>query len=589
MLQPYPTRFDWSRWLLVPYLFLAGVQGTALAGVLTFSHRVLYPNYAATPNIWGINPLTDQSLAGAIMWVPMSLAFLFALVWVVGQQFTGQRVTPIPSRQHHSNRAARRQAFRVPRKGWRDRGQAGESILGLLLKRRVVRRFFRLTLLVLAIVVIVDGLTGPQVSPINLAGVLPWIHWRGLLVLVLLFGGNFFCMACPFTSFRPLARKLFAPDRHWPKRLQNKWLAIGMLVGFFWAYEAFALWDRPFWTAVIAVGFFLVAFVFDVTFVEAPFCKFVCPIGQFNFVQSLVSPTEITIRNSQVCSGCRTKDCITGNDYSSGCQTSLFQPQKLGNMDCTFCFDCVEACPHDNVALVAIGRGAHLADDRRRSGIGRFGERFDLAAIIVLLFFAAFVNAAWMTAPVIELERSLVDWTGFGRLPLMTIGMLLALGVSPLILVSTTAWLSGRGEKGQLTIQANIAAFAPALIPLGMGMWLAHYSFHLFTSADSILIAANRAWSDWNGAETSISRVACACCTADSISWLLPLELGFLGLGLCLSFVTAYRISLREASDQRFAIRSLSPWCLLMILFYVSCVWVLLQPMQMRGSLMVGM
>ena len=45
-----------------------------------------------------------------------------------------------------------------------------------------------------------DGLRGPQVGAMNLAGVLPWIHWRGFVVLGLLAAGNVFCMACPFTA-----------------------------------------------------------------------------------------------------------------------------------------------------------------------------------------------------------------------------------------------------------------------------------------------------------------------------------------------------------------------------------------------------
>ena len=30
-----------------------------------------------------------------------------------------------------------------------------------------------------------------------------------------------------------------------------------------------------------------------------------------------------------------------------GCELALVQPRKVGNMDCTFCMDCVRACPHD--------------------------------------------------------------------------------------------------------------------------------------------------------------------------------------------------------------------------------------------------
>ena len=56
---------------------------------------------------------------------------------------------------------------------------------------------------------------------------------------------------------------------------------------FLWAYEAFALWDSPWWTAWIVLAYFAAAFVIDGFFRGASFCKYVCPIGQFNFVQSL--------------------------------------------------------------------------------------------------------------------------------------------------------------------------------------------------------------------------------------------------------------------------------------------------------------
>ena len=63
----------------------------------------------------------------------------------------------------------------------------------------------------------------------NLAGVLPWIHWRGLLILGLLVAGNVFCMACPFTLPRTLARRWFPAGRPWPRWLRSKWLAVGLI------------------------------------------------------------------------------------------------------------------------------------------------------------------------------------------------------------------------------------------------------------------------------------------------------------------------------------------------------------------------
>src|SRR6266487_2132080 len=93
---------------------------------------------------------------------------------------------------------------------------AGFDLLRLPLVGRFVRwRHARLTLqmplFALAVVLVLHGLFGPELAPKNLATLLTWVHYRGLLVLVLLVAGNFFCLACPFLLPRELARRLFRP------------------------------------------------------------------------------------------------------------------------------------------------------------------------------------------------------------------------------------------------------------------------------------------------------------------------------------------------------------------------------------------
>ena len=173
------------------------------------------------------------------------------------------------------------------------------------------------------------------------------------------------------------------PGRSWPRLLRSKWLAVALVALFLWSYEAFALWDSPWLTAWIAIGYFAAAFVVDGLFRGAAFCKYVCPIGQFNFVQSLVSPLEVRVREPAVCATCQTKDCIRGSAAAPGCGTHLFQPRKLGNLDCTFCLDCVHACPHENVGVLATISGGSLTNvDAFRSGIGRLSRRTDVAALV---------------------------------------------------------------------------------------------------------------------------------------------------------------------------------------------------------------
>ena len=216
----------------------------------------------------------------------------------------------------------------------------------------------------------------------------------------------------PVHGAAALARRWLPKAWSWPRPLRNKWAAVVLLGLFLWAYEAFSLWDSPWWTAWIAVGYFVAAFVVDGLFRGAAFCKYLCPIGQFNFVQSLASPLEVRVRDPGVCAACRTKDCIRGRDGVPGCEMHLFQPRKVGNMDCTFCLDCVHACPHDNVGVSAGAPLSGLSRDPARSGVGRFGSRPDLAALVLVLAFGAFANAAGMVGPVQEWQGRLSSLLG---------------------------------------------------------------------------------------------------------------------------------------------------------------------------------
>lgn len=79
----WPARSPWPRWAMIPYLALAELQNSALAAILTFADRVIYPAYETVPRRWDISALEDQSIAGVIMWVPGSLAFVAPMLWLI--------------------------------------------------------------------------------------------------------------------------------------------------------------------------------------------------------------------------------------------------------------------------------------------------------------------------------------------------------------------------------------------------------------------------------------------------------------------------------------------------------------------------
>jgi polyferredoxin len=438
---------------------------------------------------------------------------------------------------------------------------------------------------VLAGLIVYDGFRGPQIGSMNLAGVLPWIHWRGLVVLGLLVTGNVACMACPFLVPRTLARRWLPQGRNWPRRLRTKWLAVVLLALFLWAYEAFALWDSPWWTAWLVLAYFAAAFVIDGFFRGAAFCKYVCPIGQFNFVQSLVSPLEVRVREPEVCAACKTRDCIRGNDEVWGCELKLFVPRKASNMDCTFCLDCIHACPHDNVGIRAGWPGKALWHDSLRRGFDQLGRRPDVAALIVLLAFGGFVNAAGMVAPVLEWRDALAARLHQPSALLVISGYyiagLLALPALAVGISSTICRWAGRLEESRLDVASR---FALALVPLGFSMWLAHYSFHFLASFDVVTPAVERFAGDLGWPTVGQPEWARACCRVVA-DWIPRLEVLFLDLGLLLSLYVAYRIALQQTERAPQALKVLAPWAALLVLLFATGVWIVLQPMQMRGTL----
>jgi cytochrome c oxidase assembly factor CtaG/ferredoxin len=571
VVQPWPTTPQWPRWTIVPYLLCGDLVTTALSAVLCFSDRLLYAAYAIVPRLFGISALSDQAAAGAIMWVFGSFVLLGAAVIIsVGL------LDPSVARRKKSVRTHRSpppfDLLRTP-------------IAGSLLRARYGRRALQAILLILAVAVIADGFLGHPMAPMNLAGVLPWTYCRAIVVVALLAAGNFFCMACPFTLPRELGRRLGLATRHLPEALRTKWFAVGLLVAFFWAYEVFDLWDSPRLTAWILLGYFAAAFAVDTLFRGASFCKYVCPIGQFNFLSSFVSPLEVRVRSPQACTACTTHDCIRGNDRLRGCELQLFLPRKVGNMDCTFCLDCVKACPHDNIGILVLAPGLDLSRDPVRSSLGRLSRRPDIAALALVLVFSAFVSASAMSAPVKAWREGLTGrFPMASTLPFTSLLFLVALVVAPALLVGT-ATLAGRTLAHIAKPSWELSCrFSMALLPVGLAMWGAHLLFHLSTAWSTAWPVVQRAASDlgtdWLG--TAHWTASSPFFSPDTV---LAIQMLLLDAGVLLSLYVGWNIARACTIRVQDGLLLFAPWGVVTAALYAAGVWVLIQPMQMRGMI----
>ncbi len=477
-------------------------------------------------------------------------------------------------------------------------------------RMRTGRLVLQTPFFIVAALLIYDGFTGPELAAQNLATVAPWVHYRGIVVLAILLAGNLFCMGCPFTIPRTLAKRLSLRKRRFPRLLRNKWLAIAALFGIFFAYEWLDLWASPALTAWLIVAYFVASFALEAFFGESAFCKYVCPLGTFNFVYSTASPTQITAKNLDVCASCVGKECVNGSyaeqtairideiptldggvkqvevvhgpQGTPGCGTELFVPQIKSNLDCVLCLDCVRACPHDNVALMARVPGRELLQP------GAWPKRWDVSMLVIGLSFLGLFNAFGMVPPVFDLMRTVSDFLGLDALEaslreFVVLALLFMINglLVPLTLTLSAAYLSRRaaGATKKYSQRETVAAFAPAFIPVGFGIWIAHYGFHFLIGALTIVPVFQNflldhritflGQPDWTMGGLPESTVG--------FVQVLALVGGFLW-----SAWIAQRVALRLY--RRDAVPGLLPWMLLLLGLTAVGVWIFSLPMEMRGT-----
>jgi hypothetical protein len=258
---------------------------------------------------------------------------------------------------------------------------------------------------------------------------------------------------------------------------------------------------------------------------------------------------------------------------------------RVGNLDCTMCLDCVHACPHDNIALAARTPGAELLERGRRSGIGRLAQRADLAARAAVFTFAALVSAFAMTSPSYLVEQRLAATIGtHTEWPVLAIVFLAGLLIAPALLLcgagTITRLLAGNRES----LRATVLAYSYALIPIGLGIWVAHYGFHLLTGALTIVPVVQSATVDAFGH---------AFLGGPFWGWVglqpgsvFPIQLGCVVLGAAGSMAMAQAISERDQPSK--PMLASAPWVVVILLLTTAALWILSQPMEMRAVRFLG-
>jgi len=405
-----------------------------------------------------------------------------------------------------------------------------------------------------------------------------------------MFAGKFWCYICPWDAIAFwLARLRFwkKTDNYlglglpWPRMLQNIALATILFVVLTWIELGFNVTMRPKYTAYIAIGMLVMAIVSAFLFERQSFCRYGCLVGRVSGLYALFSGIEFRHKSSAVCNSCTGKECYRGSSVAYGCPTFEFPATMTKNTYCIQCSECLQSCPHDNLAVNLRPWGEDLKAVTK--------PRTDEAYLSLLMLAISGFHGLSMTPVWGDLTSFLESTLSMGRIGAFTLGMALILGF-PITIYAFLVWLSrlAAGKTAaegvrSLSYHAYFVRYAYCLLPIALFYHLAHNLEHLLMEGPKIFSRLSDpfgwGWNLFRTAGFSIPPL-----TSLDVLWVLQIIL--VGVGHVYSLWVAQKISRQTFSSTTSARRGQWPMLAAMIIFSIFSLWLLKQPMEMRTSAM---
>lgn len=430
---------------------------------------------------------------------------------------------------------------------------------------------FAVTTPVLAafLVVILAGLLGTKVGGRNLAVMATWVVWMFVMAVILMpISSRLWCLICPLpvlgeylqrgstivarpTADSPVGNRFLGFGWRWPRWLHGAWLRQLAFLSIGTIAASFA--GMPRWTASLLLVLGGAAMIMSVFWQRRAFCQQLCPVTSFLGVYSGVGRLTVRSRDRAVCKSCRGKDCYHGNADGWGCPFGLFPSVLKDNAECGLCTECFKTCPHDNMTLQ--WRRGQILQERFHSP----GQAWQALAMLTLaIAYSVVILSPWPSL------RDVVNIVDRGHWPKF-LAYVAILWSTTLIVVPGIFWLLNRWglRRSGLDMSPRDAftRFAPAFVPLGLGLWVAffvvmfmvNYRFVLMTLSDpfgwgwNLLGTAGMPWIQlWPAA----------------IPWI---QAGLLLVGLGWSLRHGYRLWLIETGRADAALRGFSPTACMLV------------------------
>jgi len=417
-----------------------------------------------------------------------------------------------------------------------------------LLKSRLFQPAVMLVTLTAFTLAILAGVFGTPAGSRNFGIIFVWIVWWALLIIgVIPVFGRLWCTVCPIPApgewlqRRGIVQRALGKPRtlglRWPRQLKNMWL---QNAGFL-AVATFSaiILTRPAVSAWALLGFVVVATATSLLFEKRIFCKYLCPVGGFIGLYSLLAPTELRVRDPEVCLSHRTKDCVTGNEQGYGCPWLTYPGTLARNIDCGLCMECLKTCPRDNVSVFTRTVGADLFVPK--------GRRLDEAYKGFIMLSCALLYSAVLLGPWGWIKnwanlQTPLHWALYA-LGFLAVNLLIVPGLFWLV-----TWISRKLTSEQIKQRQAFIDYAYTLVPLGLAAWIAFsISFVLTNGSYALAVLSDPFGWGWNLFGTA--GITWAPLAAPGLTAFL--QTGALVTGLVFAAQAAYRVALQHTAGRQ--------------------------------------
>ena len=324
--------------------------------------------------------------------------------------------------------------------------------------------------ILLATIIIVRGLTGPQIPTVNAAIIIVFAGFRAGITIVIYAFGNVWTVLNPArsitTAIPTIPRSIQIP---YPSRF-GRWPALCGLFGLIWIETTTGITARPTLLALVVFGYLLVSIIGAMIFQEAWF-RNIDPVSVFFRFYSRAAPLKWTNGQLRVSIPAMT---LVGNsrvDPTVTNETQHVSSETIADGGANQ-VDTAETTTHSQSQSEYTDSAASSSSECLRESPPLIEDRSDVAVAIMLVWeltFSGFVTTTQGGAII----RTIVAG---GIPPVITY---LSLFIGGFITFYAAFVLAGRIASNRLltTWSADdlTVAFAPSLIAIAVGYHLAHY------------------------------------------------------------------------------------------------------------------